>query len=109
MVPYFSIVELLVDRVVIDIRVIWDSKSNDHNVMLWDPSFMLDNCGDLQEYVVKWLAVSVVQYLERGSPSQDYTQSECSFIKSMQGEVNVGGMFHKFPAHQKERDNLGVR
>ena len=26
----------------------------------------------------------------------------------MQGNVNVGGMFHKFLAHQKEHENLGV-
>ena len=37
-VPRFSIVKLLVDRVVINIRVIWDSKSNGYNVTLWAPS-----------------------------------------------------------------------
>ena len=91
--------KLLVDGVIIDIRVIWYSKSNGHTATRWAPSFMLDDCRDVQEYMVKWLTVSVGRYLEMGSPPQDFTQSECSFIKSMQGDVDVGGMFHNFLAH----------
>ena len=49
------------------------------------------------------------QYLEEGSLSQDYIQPVSSFIKSKQGDVNVGCMFHNFCAHYKERENLGVR
>ena len=108
-VPRFSIVKVLVDGVVTDIRVIWDSKSNGHNATLWAPSFMLDDCGDVEEHVVKWLAIPMGQYLEQGSPPQDYTRTDCSYIKSKQGDVDVGGMFHNFLAHQNERENLGVR
>ena len=93
----------------IDIRVIWDSKCNGHNAMLWAPCFLLDDCGDAQEHVVKWLTVPVGWYLEIGSPPKDYTQSECSCIKLMQGDVNVGGISQHFLAHQKECENLGVR
>ena len=70
---------------------------------------MLDDCGDAQEHVVKWLNIPVGRYLERGSPSQNYTQQECSFIKSIQEDIDVGGMFHDFPAYQKERENLEIR
>ena len=101
--------KVIIDGVVTDIRVIWDSKSNGHNATLWAPSFMLDDCGDVEEHVVKWLAIPVGQYLEKGSPPQDYTQPASSFIKSKQGDVDVGGMFHNFRAHYEERENLGVR
>ena len=67
----FSKVKILVDGVVIDIRVIWDSKYNDHNSILWAPSFMLDDCGDVQEHMVKWMTISVGQFLGIGSPPQD--------------------------------------
>ena len=53
-VPRFSIVKLMKDGIVLDIRVIFDSKSNGHNATLWAPSFMLDDCGDVEEHVVKW-------------------------------------------------------
>ena len=60
-VPRFSIIKLLIDGVVEDIGVIWDSKANGHNATLWAPSFMLDDCEDVKEYVVKWLAVPMCQ------------------------------------------------
>ena len=50
----------------------------------------------------------VGQYLEMGSPPQDYTRPNSSFIKSIQGEFDVGGMFHNICAHKKEQENLGV-
>ena len=94
---------------VVDIRVVWDSKSNGHNATLWAPGFMLDDAGDLIELVVKWLTVPISQYMEEGSPPQDYTLPGSIFIKSKQGDVDVGGMFHNFRAHAKEQANLGVQ
>ena len=108
----FSVVKLMVDDEVLDIRVVWDSKSNGHNATLWAPGFMLDDCEDVKNMVVKWLSIPMGQYLEAGSPPQDYTQPESTFIKSKQGDVGMGGMFvHNFQAHKSEpeRENLGVR
>jgi hypothetical protein len=59
--------------------------------------------------VTKWLAVLVATYLDAGLPSQDYTQSACTFVKSKQGDINVGAMFNNFLAHLSERHRLGVR
>ena len=103
-VTRFAIVKVMLDSVVVvvDIRVVWDSKSNGHNATLWAPGFMLDDAGDLVELVVKWLTVPIGQYMEEGSPPQDYTQPESAFIKSKQGGVDVGGMFHSFEAHVKD-------
>ena len=70
---------------------------------------MLPDAGDVKEHVVKWLTIPVGQYLEKGSPPQDYTLPERSFIKSIQGDVDVSGMFHNFTAYVSERQNLGVR
>lgn len=105
----FAVVKLIVDGVVVDIRVVWDSKSNGHNATLWSPKFRLDDCSDLEECVVKWLAVPVAEYLADGSPIQDYTQPNSKFVKSKMGDVDVGQMFHNFMAHPKERADLGVR
>ena len=44
-----------------------------------------------------------------GSPPQYYTRPERSFIKSTQGDVDVGGIFHNICAHKKEQENLGVQ
>jgi hypothetical protein len=38
-----------------------------------------------------------------------YTQSASTFIKSKQGDINVGAMFNNFRAHPSERHGLGVR
>ena len=108
-VPRFAIEKVRSNGVVVDIRVVWDSKSNGHNATLWAPGFMLDDAGDLIELVVKWLTVPISQYMEEGSPPQDYTLLGSIFIKSKQGDVDVGGMFHNFRAHAKEQANLGVR
>jgi hypothetical protein len=99
----FSIV-----KAVVDIRVVWNSKSNGHNATLWAPGFMLDDIGDVVEMVAKWLAVPVAAYSNTGSPSQDYTQSASTFVKSKQGDIDVGAMFNIFRAHPSERHGLGV-
>ncbi len=101
--PRFSIV-----KAVVDIGVVWNSKSNGHNATLWAPGFMLDDIGDVIEMVTKWLAVPVADYLDLGSPSQDYTQPTSVIIKSKQGDIDVGAMFNNFPVHLLERHALGV-
>ncbi len=68
----FHVVNLLVDGEVCDIRLVWNSKWNGHNLTLWAPGFMLNDVGDVIEMVTTWLAVPVATYLDSGSPSQDY-------------------------------------
>jgi hypothetical protein len=70
---------------------------------------MLDDIGDVIEMVTKWLSIPVAAYLDAGSPSQDYTQSASSFVKSKQGDIDVGAMFNNFPTHLLERYAHGVR
>jgi len=105
----FSVVKLGVDGVIREIQVVWNSKSNGHNATLWAPGFMLDDIGDVIEMVTKWLSVPVAAYLDAGSPTQDYTQSASTFVKSKQEDVDVGVMFNNFPTHPLERHALGVR
>ena len=105
----FPVVKVMVDGEVLDIRVVWNSKSNGHNATLWAPGFMLDDIGDVKEMVIKWLAVPVAVYLNAGSPPQDYSLSASTFIKSKQGDVDVGAMFNNYPSHPSERHSLGVR
>ena len=104
----FPVVKVMVDGEVLGIRVVWNSKSNGHNVMLWAPGFMLDDIGDVKEMVIKWLAVPVAIYLNAGSPPQDYSLSAGTFIKSKQGDIDVGAMFNNFSTHPTERHTLGV-
>jgi hypothetical protein len=106
---HFSTVKLEQDGVILEIRVVWNSKSNGHNVTLWAPGFMLDYIGDVKEMVTKWLSVPAAAYLDAGSPPQDYTQPASSFIKSKQGDIDVGAMFNNFCVHPSERHALGVR
>ena len=68
-----SVVKLEVEGKILEIRVVWNSKSNGHNSTLWAPGFMLDDIGDVKEMVTKWLSVSAATYLDAGSPPQDYT------------------------------------
>ncbi len=67
----FSVVKVMVDGDVLDIHVMWNSKSDGHNATLWAPGFLLDDIGDVKEMVVKRLAVPVAVYLNTGSPPQD--------------------------------------
>ena len=69
----------------------------------------LDDIGDVKEMVIKWLAVSVAVYLNAGSPPQDYSLSAGTFIKSKQGDIDVGAMLNNFLTHPTERHVLGVR
>jgi hypothetical protein len=92
-----------------DIRVVWDSKANGHNAVLWAPSFMLCDFGDLEEIVVRWLSVPVGTYLLMGRPDQDYTQDATKFIKSWQSDIDVSKHFLNWQAHEDNRPYLGVR
>jgi hypothetical protein len=92
-----------------DVRVVRDSKSNGHNACLWAPSFILDDFGELEEIVVKWLSVPVETYLLMGSPDQDYTQDATNFIKSWQLDIDVGQQFNNFSSHPEDRPYCGVR
>jgi hypothetical protein len=92
-----------------DVRVVWDSKSNGHNAVLWAPSFMLCDFGDLEEIVVRWLSVPVGTYLLMGCPDQDYTQDATNFIKTWQSDIDVSKHFNNWQAHEEDRPYLGVR
>ncbi len=99
---------LSIVKPVVDIRVVWNSNSNGHNATLWAPGFMLDDVGDVIEMVTQWLAVPVATYLDTSLPSQDFTQLASTFIKSKEGDIDVGAMFNNFPVHPSERHALGV-
>ena len=99
---------LSIVKPVVDIRVVWHSNSNGHNATLWAPGFMLDDVGDVIEMVTQWLAVPVATYLDTSLPSQDFTQLASTFIKSKEGDIDVGAMFNNFPVHPSERHALGV-
>jgi hypothetical protein len=105
----FLVVKLEEDGVILEIRVVWNSSLNGHNETLWAPGFMLDDIGDVIEMVTKWLSVPVATYLDLGLPSKDYTLPASSFVKSKQGDINVGAMFNNFHTHTSERHSLGLR
>ncbi len=92
-----------------DIRVVWNLKLNGHNATLWAPGFMLDDIEDVGEMVTKWLTVPAAAYSNAGLPSQDYTQSASTFVKSKQWDIDVEAMFNNFRVHPSERHGLGVR
>jgi hypothetical protein len=105
----FSVIKLEVDGVILEIQVVWNSKSNGHNATLWGPGFMLEDIGNVKEMVAKWLSVPAAAYLNAGSPPQDYAQPASLFVKSKQGGIDVGVMFNNFWTHPSERHALGVR
>ena len=92
-----------------DVRVVWDSKANGHNAVLWAASFILGDFRDLEEITIKWLSQPVGNYLRAGSPDEDYSQDASNFIKSWQADIDVGQQFHNYTAHESDRPNLGVR
>jgi hypothetical protein len=105
----FSVVKLEVEGIIFEIQVVRNSLSNGHNATLWAPGFMLDDIGDVIEMVTKWLLVPVATYLNTGLPSEDYTRSASSFVKSKQGDIDVGVMFNNFHTHPSKRHALGVQ
>ena len=90
-VPMFIVPKIIADnRTVIDVRCVWDCKVNGHNATLWVPGFMLPTASDAEDQVLKWLSTTVREYLEAGSPVEDYTQKVVSFTKSTQGDIDIG-------------------
>lgn len=108
-----GVIKLVIPRFTVpksdDVRVVWDSKANGHNSVLWAPSFILGDFRDLEEITVKWLTMPVASYLLMGSPDEDYSQDADMFIKSWQSDIDVGSQFHNFVAHHQDRPYLGVR
>ena len=41
---------------------------------------------------IKWLSMPVGDYLDQGSTVMDYTQDASRFIKTFQGDVDVGAI-----------------
>ncbi|KAL7525378.1 hypothetical protein ACHAXR_003796, partial [Thalassiosira sp. AJA248-18] len=72
-IPRFIVEKLVLLGVVLDVRCVWDSRSNGHNVTLFVPGFMLPTFQNAMDMVVKWLPMPVGDYLELGSPVVDYT------------------------------------
>ena len=101
-VPCFDVTKVFLNNVVTDIRVVWDCRVNGHNETLWQPGFRLPTFDDAADMVVKWLSMPVGDYFDQGSPVMDYTQDVGRFIKTFQGDVDVGAMFNNFIAHNSE-------
>ncbi|KAL3794045.1 hypothetical protein HJC23_008933 [Cyclotella cryptica] len=94
---------------VLDIRGIWDAKRNGLNATLWCPSFALPTTQDGADMAVKWLTVTVGEYLRLGCMPQDYTQDQHNFIKSFSWDHDVAQQFNNYRLNKKERHSHGVR
>ena len=105
----FSITKVVRDGEVLDIRVVFNSRSNGYNETIWVPSFMLPTWVDATNMVCKWLNMPVGVYLASGSPAQDYTDENTVFRKSDQADIDVGEMFLNFMVNVRERHALGIR
>ena len=70
---------------------------------------MLPTALCAEDQVVKWLLVTVGKYLKQGSPVADYTQDTCNYIKTTQGDIDVGQHFNNFRVHPRDQHTLGVR
>ena len=88
--------KVALDNVVTYIRVVWDCRVNGHNETLWQPGFRLPTFQDATDMVVKSLSIPVGDYLEQGSTVMKYTQDVGRFIKTFQGDVDLGVMFNNF-------------
>jgi len=98
------------DGTILDVRCVWDCTINGLNGSLYSPGFMLPTPSDAEDQVVKWLSLKVGEYLQRGSPSEDYLSRDASgFIKTKQGDIDVGQHFNNFRVHPKDHQHLGVR
>ena len=94
---------------ILDVRCIWDCKINGHNATLYAPGFMLPTALDAEDQIVKWLTMSVRQYLLQGSPVMDYTQEVSTYTKFTQGDIDVGPHFNNFRVHPIDQHTLVVR
>ncbi|KAL7539570.1 hypothetical protein ACHAXR_009407 [Thalassiosira sp. AJA248-18] len=109
-VPRFIVTQVVLeDGTIIDVRCVWDCSGNGHNPTLSAPGFILPTALDAEDHVVKWLSMSVGDYLRQGSPHVDYTQDANTFTKTKQGNIDVGQHFNNFRVHPSDQHTLGVR
>ena len=110
LIPRFIVPKVVdEDGTILDVRCVWDCKINGHNATLFAPSFMLPTALDAEDQVVKWLPMTVSEYLQQGSPQVDYTHLVNTFIKSTQGDIDVGQHFNNFRIHPTDQHTLGLR
>ena len=109
--PRFTVPKIVLeDGTIADVRCVWDCTINGLNATLYAPGFMLPTALDAEDQVVKWLSVKVGEYLRLGSPVTDYsTQEASSFIRTKQGDIDVGQHFNNFRVHPQDQHCLGVR
>ena len=108
--PRFAVEKVADDQGnVLDIRGVWDAKRNGLNATLWSPKFSLPTTQDAEDLAVKWMTISVRDYLLRGSPPQDYAQDQDLFVKSYSWDHDVAQQFNNYRMHKKERHSHGVR
>ena len=69
---------------------------------------MLPMALDVEDQVLKWLTMSARQYLQQGSPVIDYSQEVSTYIKTTQGDIDIGQHFKKFRLHPIDQPTLGV-
>ena len=82
----FSVTKVVRDGEVLDIRMVFNSRSNGYNKTILVPGFMLTMWLDTTNMVCKWLNMPVGVYLVSGSPVQDYTDTTTVFRKSICGQ-----------------------
>ena len=75
---------------------------------LWALGFILDGVLGVENQVVKWLDTPVREYLLNGSPVMDYTRKLDCFIKTKQGDIDVGQHFNNARAYPVNRPPLGL-
>ena len=109
--PRFTVPKVVSeDGTILDVRCVWDCTINGLNGSLYSPGFMLPTASDAEDQVVKWLSLKVGEYLQLDSPSEDYLSQDASgFIKTKQGDIDVGQHFNNFRVHPKDHQHLGVR
>ena len=84
------------DGTTLDFQCSWDCKVNGHNATVWTPGFMSSPALDAEDQVVKWLSISLGEYLQQGSPVMDYTQDPSMCVKTKQGDIDVGQHLNNF-------------
>ncbi|KAL7532942.1 hypothetical protein ACHAXR_006517 [Thalassiosira sp. AJA248-18] len=110
LIPRFIVPKVVLeDGTIVDVRCVWDCSINGHNATVYAPGFMLPTALDAEDQVVKWLSMAVAQYLRLGCPTMDYTQDASIFIKTKQGDIDVGQQFNNFRVHPVDQHTLGVR
>ena len=105
----FSVTKVVRDGEVLDIRVMFNSRSNGYNETIWVPELRLPMWLDTTNMVCKWLNMPVWVYLASGSPVKDYTDNTTVFWKSDQADIDVGEMLLNFMVNVRERHALGIQ